>query len=151
MDKLISNISRFFFYIFILSIALGALFGFVCSNGILTVNYNPDNARRAIQRTSENAVKNGVAFVESFKPNAQNHEIDGIYYIVNSNSNSNFDSNPFYALIIHKIQIGETLYEIGSKYNINWKVIMKLNRLSNPNSLKPGDEILIPVRRNLEN
>lgn len=54
--------------------------------------------------------------------------------------------NRSYQLIKHVLMPGETLYDLEKEYGTNWKVIQKVNQISNPNRLRAGMIILIPVK-----
>ena len=44
----------------------------------------------------------------------------------------------------HKIKTGENLWLIAKRYNISHRLIIKQNRIVNPDMLNPGNTILIP-------
>ncbi|WP_156320925.1 choice-of-anchor I family protein [Bacillus sp. JCM 19041] len=44
---------------------------------------------------------------------------------------------------IHTVQTGDTLFEIGLRYNYLWTTLEKTNNLENPHLIYPGDEITI--------
>ncbi|MCB9456999.1 MAG: LysM peptidoglycan-binding domain-containing protein [Anaerolineaceae bacterium] len=44
----------------------------------------------------------------------------------------------------HTVQRGETLYSIARQYGVTVQGIINANNLSNPNSLTPGQELIIP-------
>nr|WP_078394447.1 LysM peptidoglycan-binding domain-containing protein [Shouchella patagoniensis] len=44
---------------------------------------------------------------------------------------------------IHTVQPGDTLFEIGLRYNYLWTTLEKTNNLENPHLIYPGDEITI--------
>jgi LysM repeat protein len=45
---------------------------------------------------------------------------------------------------VHKVNAGETLYGISKLYNTDYQRLMKLNGITNPNSIQIGQEICIP-------
>lgn len=46
-------------------------------------------------------------------------------------------------MIIHVVQPGETIYSIASQYNVSPQKIVRDNQLENPNSLVPGQTLVI--------
>jgi len=46
--------------------------------------------------------------------------------------------------LIHAVAVGESLYTIGAKYNIDWREIAKVSNLAPPYSLTVGQKIIIP-------
>ena len=46
----------------------------------------------------------------------------------------------------HKVKRGESLWLIAKKYNVSTKDIISLNKIKNPNLLKPNKYLQIPVR-----
>jgi LysM repeat protein len=44
----------------------------------------------------------------------------------------------------HTVQRGETLYSIARQYGVTVQAIINANSLTNPNSLTPGQELIIP-------
>lgn len=47
---------------------------------------------------------------------------------------------------IHVVKQGEWIYKIARQYNMNPNKIIKVNELSNPNRIYPGDKIIIPAK-----
>lgn len=41
------------------------------------------------------------------------------------------------------VQRGDTLWGIGRKFNIDWRVIVRNNRLENPCLIRPGDLLVL--------
>lgn len=48
-------------------------------------------------------------------------------------------------LLIHVVRSGETLWQIGSRYNVNTNSIVEINGLQFPNQLVIGQSLIIPV------
>jgi membrane-bound lytic murein transglycosylase D len=46
--------------------------------------------------------------------------------------------------IYYTIKGGDTLSQIGDKFGISYKKIMKINKITDPRRLKPGQKIIIP-------
>lgn len=46
--------------------------------------------------------------------------------------------------IIHIVQPGENLYQIGLLYNLTWQVIADYNGITNPDAIDVGQELRIP-------
>ena len=46
--------------------------------------------------------------------------------------------------IEYKVKAGDTIFNIGQAYNINWTTIATLNGLTSPFTLKPGQILKIP-------
>lgn len=44
----------------------------------------------------------------------------------------------------YTVKSGDTLYEIGLKFGVDWEEIAKVNGIDNQAALKVGDEIIIP-------
>jgi hypothetical protein len=49
---------------------------------------------------------------------------------------------------VHTVETGETLSEIAYLYKLDFTKLALYNNLSNPNSLKPGQQLLIPSLKN---
>lgn len=47
--------------------------------------------------------------------------------------------------IIHVVEKGETVRSIAYDYGVAWRAIVELNELENPNLIRVGEELLIPV------
>lgn len=47
----------------------------------------------------------------------------------------------------HVIQPGDTLMNIGYRYGVNWHDLAVLNKLPNPDRLRVGDALIVPVTR----
>jgi hypothetical protein len=54
--------------------------------------------------------------------------------------------SPTFRLIEHRVESGETLFDLENRFRTNWKVIQKNNKIEDPIHLKPGAVIRIPVR-----
>ncbi len=46
--------------------------------------------------------------------------------------------------VYHEVKKGETLWRISRAYGVDWRTIIKVNRIENPNEIKPGDKLFIP-------
>ncbi len=46
----------------------------------------------------------------------------------------------------YTVKEGDTLYEIGIKFGINWQEIAKVNNLEEPYTLSTGQELTIPKK-----
>lgn len=46
--------------------------------------------------------------------------------------------------VTHRVKPGESLYRIGQAYGYDHKELARINRLSPPYTIRPGDEIFIP-------
>jgi cytoskeletal protein RodZ len=44
----------------------------------------------------------------------------------------------------YTVEPGDTLFNIGKKFKINWKEIAQANNLEEPYSLRPGQKLVIP-------
>lgn len=44
----------------------------------------------------------------------------------------------------YTVQIGDTLYGLGQKFDVDWKEIAEINNLAEPYNLTPGEKINIP-------
>lgn len=142
MEKVITsifgNITKFFMLIF----ALGAVLGFVCSNGIFTVNYNPDNAKETLLKAKDNFKRNGKALTSSF-----NHENSGRIERPNRPAKQEETPQTKWDFEVYKVKTGETLYDIGKNYDVHWKVLARINHIRNPENLLPNEKIYIPVKQ----
>jgi LysM repeat protein len=49
------------------------------------------------------------------------------------------------SLVVHIVQAGETLGIIAQQFDVPWQDIATYNNLSDPNQIKPGQELVIPV------
>lgn len=45
---------------------------------------------------------------------------------------------------IHKVSHGETLISIAALYRVNWRTVARINKLTKPYALEPGDELILP-------
>jgi murein DD-endopeptidase MepM/ murein hydrolase activator NlpD len=50
---------------------------------------------------------------------------------------------------LHRIRKGENLWSIAKKYNTDYKNIISVNNINNPNRLNPGNTILVPNRNGI--
>ena len=55
------------------------------------------------------------------------------------------DTQTVEPFINYQIISGDTIYNIGKKYNLDWTIIASLNNLSPPFNLKIGDSLQIPT------
>ncbi len=46
----------------------------------------------------------------------------------------------------HKIRKGESIWSIASKYKIPRKMILEMNKIKNPQKIRAGDYLIIPIR-----
>ncbi|MMZ65219.1 putative cell wall hydrolase LytN precursor [compost metagenome] len=46
---------------------------------------------------------------------------------------------------IYIVKFGDTLTSISKKYGTTWRNLQKLNKLSNPNLIYPGQKIILPA------
>ncbi len=46
----------------------------------------------------------------------------------------------------HTVERGQTLYRIAKTYNVDWKELAHLNRVSHPSQLEVGQKLFIPYR-----
>ncbi len=53
-------------------------------------------------------------------------------------------------LTAHKISGGENLWDISRRYNTDYRLIIKINDIRNPDRLREGNTILIPNRNGVE-
>jgi murein DD-endopeptidase MepM/ murein hydrolase activator NlpD len=49
----------------------------------------------------------------------------------------------------HRIKKRENLWSIAKKYNIDYKLIINVNEINNPDRLNPGNTILVPNRKGI--
>lgn len=97
-----------------------------------------------------------IAFTQGWikivlNPNGHNNRFENMreYQLPQSNDESiieNFRRNPWFNLIRHSVEPGETLFDLENRYGTDWKVIRKLNRIENPLDLNPGNTIWVPVK-----
>lgn len=50
------------------------------------------------------------------------------------------------SITIYVVQQGDTLWKIAKKYNITLDVLIKINEIDDPDTLKPGQKLIIPGR-----
>ena len=140
MEKFLSNVWRLFFIIIVFSLLFGLTVGFLCSSGMLTIDYHPEVTKRVFKKGVNNFNKNSKAMMESLRSQDQ---------VIESNQDENFKNRELRSksvrpTFIYEVQHGETLYDIGRKYGVHWKVIKRINKIQNPNQLHPNDELIIP-------
>lgn len=138
ITSIIGNITKFFGLIFVFGIALGIM----CSNGILTVRYSSQNAKEALLKASDNFNRNKQALASSF-----NHENGGKIDRTDNPSRQPKNSRTKWDFEVHKVNPGETLYDIGATYNVHWKVLARINHVRNPENLLPDEKIYVPVKK----
>ena len=51
-----------------------------------------------------------------------------------------------YIIIQHQLQEGETLLDLQAKYGTDWRVIQKVNHITNENQLIAGQILEVPIR-----
>ncbi|HEX9975585.1 MAG TPA: LysM domain-containing protein, partial [bacterium] len=55
---------------------------------------------------------------------------------------------PAYKIVYHIVNEGESLSVLSQKYNIHWRVIQKVNRISDEQPMYVGQALKIPTRNN---
>ena len=48
-------------------------------------------------------------------------------------------------MMVYEIKSGDTLFNVSQKYNLSWQTLAKINNLSEPYILRPGQKIKIPT------
>jgi hypothetical protein len=84
-------------------------------------------------------------------PNGHNETFENLreYNFEDRNDESilkHFQMNRLFDIVRHSIEPGETLIDLEKRYGTSWKVIQKLNRISDPIRLNPGEMIWVPVK-----
>ena len=46
---------------------------------------------------------------------------------------------------VYTVQVGDMLWKIAKKFNTTWQELQKLNKLSNPNLILPGQVLVVPA------
>lgn len=141
MEKILSNITRFFLIIIIISLVFGIIVGFVCSSGIVTIDVHPQKVKEAMSNGANNLKNNSSAMFQSLRSQNQDVEL---------NRNDSLEQHeqdliPYRYDLIHIVQPGETLYDIGKYYGVDWKIIKRVNKIQEPLKLYPKEKLLIPI------
>ena len=142
MENILSNIARFFFIIIILSLILGLCLGALCSSGMVTIAIHPAKTKEALRNASTNLRKNYKAFFDALNSKNRESISNDIEYSGKQEQESKF-SHPTFT---YKVKKGETLYDIGLKYGVHWKALMRINKITDPDNLHPNDKLIIPLR-----
>ena len=143
MEKILSNITRFFLIVLILSLIFGIMVGFVCSSGIVTIEVHPQRVKEGIRNGVNNLKNNSNAVIESLQSQDQNVEPNQDVSFEKRKQNS----KPYRDDVIHEVQPGETLYDIGNHYGVDWKVLKRINKINDPTRLHPKDKLRVPIIR----
>jgi hypothetical protein len=53
--------------------------------------------------------------------------------------------SPAPEMLKYTVQEGDTLYDIALRYDVSMEELIRINKLSNPNDLALGQELLIPL------
>jgi len=62
--------------------------------------------------------------------------------------NYNHEEVPAFKIVHHIVNEGESLSVLSQKYNIHWRVIQKVNRISDEQPMYVGQALKIPTRNN---
>lgn len=141
MEKILSNITRFFLIIIILSLIFGIIVGFVCSSGIVTIDVHPQKVKEAMSNGANNLKNNSSAMIESLRSQAQNVEQNEDVSLEQREKNL----IPYRYDVIHEVQPRETLNDIANHYGVNWKVLKRINKIDDPTRLHPHEKLLVPI------
>lgn len=57
------------------------------------------------------------------------------------------DENESYTVVKHVLKPGETIQDLTVLYGVDWQSIQRANAIDNFNELKPGQIVLIPVKK----
>lgn len=63
----------------------------------------------------------------------------------NEKEESRNENRKNYYIIRHQVREGETLLDLQAEYGTHWKVIQKVNGIKNPNYLRTGEIIRVPI------
>ncbi|NOZ62426.1 MAG: LysM peptidoglycan-binding domain-containing protein [Calditrichaeota bacterium] len=115
-----------------LSFFLLVILVFAFASGWLEIRCNPVKMRKDVeQRIHE--------FKEALSTQNQAHQ--------NYESIPLFRQEGNYDLLAHKVRAGERLVDLEKVYGTDWRVIQKVNKISNPRRLVAGQIVLIPVKK----
>jgi len=121
VDKMVRSLFMIFFLLLLFLVLILMAF----SAGWLQLVVNT----REIQHDIKN-VGNGII------PGQENHAIP---------DNATFE-NRLFRIEYHVIKAGETLFDLENSYGTHWKVIKKVNNVTDPIRLEAGKVLKIPVR-----
>lgn len=121
VTKMFRSVMRFSFFMLLLMI----LFMLMLSAGWIQIVCNPSRITETMK-----GIKNGIQ-----QPTERGDLQD--YEAVERRS---------YRLEPHIVNPGETLFDLERKYQVNWKVLERINKVTDPLRLPVGTIIWIPVR-----
>ena len=116
-------------------------------NTTITYTVKPGDTLSKIAREYGTTVSNIV----SLNPGIKNPNLiyPGEVFTIRQNSNTNINENT--NSTIYTVVRGDTLSEIALKYDTTVSNLVKLNNISNPNLIYPGQKIIIYNNVNLPN
>ncbi|MDZ7331412.1 MAG: LysM peptidoglycan-binding domain-containing protein [candidate division KSB1 bacterium] len=121
VTKMFRSVIRFSFLMLLLLI----MFMLMLSAGWIQIVCNPSRINETMK-----GIKNGIQ-----QPTAPNEQ-----------PNNEGVEQRSYRLEPHIVNPGETLFDLERKYQVNWKVLERINKVTDPLRLPVGTIIWIPVR-----
>ena len=116
-----------------LSFFLLVILIFAFSSGWLEIQCNPVKMRADIQQRIQE-LKEAIS-----AGNQEDQNFESIQVIQRYRAG--------YDLLEHTIREGERLIDLERMYGTSWRVIQKINNISDPHRLMAGQIILIPVKK----
>ena len=144
MVNIIVRTFRFIIRMIMISFLLGLTIGVVCGKRLITINFHPDRLLITNKKAATNN-KFSRSTIFGIVPSG-NKEIETKFKHESGNEEEYTTNHT--PVFIHIVKYGETLYSIGRKYGVQFKVIMKINGIQNPKNLLANKKLKIPVIRN---
>lgn len=139
MEKLFLSIIGFFIKIFLLSIIFGIIIGLILIL-IISSNINMEKIKKVLHLTTTEISYESSSVIDNrlYKNRGSESSIEN-HFVSDVSTKKHYTPT-----FIHKIQSGETLFSIGRKYNVDIRVLVKINKL-NSSKINAGDKLIIPV------
>lgn len=118
-------------------VGLATIFGLVAI--VIVVFVFLDWGDKEAQKTEEQ-IKSLLQPAESAEPNQESAGETGSVAGEASESTTSSESKGQRYIV----QSGDTLYEIGKKFNIDWHIIAEANNIEDTTALRAGRQIIIP-------
>lgn len=93
-------------------------------------------------KQTQKDLKNAISLTQTLKNNKSSAPKN--FTPIPQHKNNETES---YAVKQHNLKPGETLQDLAVLYDTDWQSIQRANGIKNLNELKPGQTILIPIKK----